>query len=93
MKSAAQKNLVPQVIDFIGIEFDKKYAPYQRMANAIIDLTRENGECFPNDLLQFGFSKEETEERWHMASAMANVELRLAKRSFLPKFWRKAHYA
>ena len=81
------------VIDLVSDNPENKFAPYQRMANAIIDLTRKNGECFPKDLLRFGFSKEETDERWHMANAMANVELKLTKRSFLPRFWRRAHYA
>ncbi len=81
------------VIDLVSENPENKFAPYQRMANAIIDLTNKNGECLPQDLLPFGYSKEEIDERWHMAKAMANVELKLAERSFLPKFWRRAHYA
>ena len=77
MTSATHTNLVPQVIKLIGTEFDSKFAPYQRMANVIIHLTRKCGDCLPEDLLSLGFSKKETNERWHMAHAMASVELRL----------------
>ncbi len=79
MTRAAQTNLVPQVINFVGSELDTKFAPYQRMANIIIHLTRKHGECLPDDLLPLGFSKEETRDRWHMAHAMAAIELRLMK--------------
>jgi len=58
---------------------DKKFAPYQRMANAIIDLTREHGRCLPQDLLTRGFTYQETTEIWHMANAMAEVEMRLGE--------------
>ncbi len=80
MKSATQRNLVPQVIDLIGVEFSEKYARYLRMANVIVHLTRKNGGCLPQDLLPLGFSKEETTELWHMANAMADVELKLKNR-------------
>jgi hypothetical protein len=79
MKTALQTSLVPQVIDLIGVEFDEKFAPYQRMANVIIHLTRKNGGCLPQDLLARGFTIQETRDLWHMANAMANVELRLMK--------------
>jgi hypothetical protein len=65
------------VIDLQSDNPANKFAPYQRMANVIIELTNKNGECFPEDLLKHGFSKEETRERWHMANAMAEVELKL----------------
>ena len=54
-----------------------KFAPYQRMAGVIFRLMRTNGVCSPEDLWPLGFSKEETRERWHMAHAMAAVELKL----------------
>jgi len=67
------------VIDFISDNPKNKFAPYQRMANAIVDVTDKNGGCLPQDLLPLGFTKEETAERWHMADAMARVELKLRK--------------
>ena len=56
---------------------ENKFAPYERMAAAIFNLTKKNGECWPQDLLQHGFTKQETIDLWHMANAMALVELRL----------------
>ncbi|MFA4995194.1 MAG: hypothetical protein WC521_07835 [Bdellovibrionales bacterium] len=65
----------------ISINLGNKFIPYERMANVIIDLTCKKGRCFPQDLLPLGFSKDETNERWHLANAMANVELRLMRRA------------
>ena len=65
------------VIDIISDNPNHKFVPYQRMANVIIDLTRKNGWCLPQDLCAVGFTNEETKERWHMAQAMASVELKL----------------
>ncbi|MFA4994781.1 MAG: hypothetical protein WC521_05710 [Bdellovibrionales bacterium] len=75
MKPALQTNLVPQIITLLGAEFDCKFAPYFRMAEAIIELAKIKGECLPQDLLTCGFSKAEIDDRWHMSNAMANVEL------------------
>ncbi|MDD4616150.1 MAG: hypothetical protein PHW76_03415 [Alphaproteobacteria bacterium] len=79
MKSSPQANLVPHVIDLIGVSFDKKFAQHQRMACAIVNASLKKGNCEPQDLLPLGFTREETAELWHMANAMANVELRLMK--------------
>ncbi len=81
------------VIDLISDNPDNKFAPYQRMANAIIDMTRQYGKCIPQDLEPLGFSKQETLDFWHMANAMANVELKLMDRKALPRFKRGARYA
>lgn len=67
---------IPQIVSF-GCEGEGKFAPYQRMANVIIYCTQRNGTCCSKDLLPFGFPESEIAERWHMSSAMAEVELRL----------------
>ena len=72
---------------------NSKFFPYQRMATAIIDLTRENGGCDPQDLLTHGFTKQETIDLWHMANEMAGVELRLMEQTSLPKFRMEMRYA
>ena len=92
MNPAHQNNLVPQVIELIGAGFDNKFAPYLRMANVIIELTRKHGDCLPQDLLPFGYSKEETDERWHLAHAMATVELRLMERMDASKPRKRVHF-
>jgi hypothetical protein len=73
------------VIDLSSENPENKFAPYQRMAKAIVDLTRKNGGCVPQDLLALGFTREETVDRWHMAHAMAAVELKLMKGKKPPK--------
>jgi hypothetical protein len=39
------------VLDLISDNPEHKFAPYQRMANAIINCTQKNDECAPEDLL------------------------------------------
>jgi hypothetical protein len=53
---------------------DKDQAMHERMAKAIVDVMRKNGECLPQDLLPFGFTKDETIDYWHKAYAIAAVE-------------------
>lgn len=77
MKRVLPNSLTPQVAELAGLKLGRKFVPYQRMAGAIIALTNENGDCEPKDLLSLGYSTEATKERWHMAHAMAAVELRL----------------
>ena len=72
---------------------DNKFAPHVRMANAIINLTRKNGGCVPQDLLTLGFTKQETIDLWHMANAMACVELRLIESKSSSGFDREVRYA
>lgn len=81
------------VIDLISENPNNKFAPFQRMANAIIDLTRKNGGCLPEDLLAAGFTKQETDDYWHMSFAMACVELKLMEDEPLPRFKREKRYA
>jgi len=65
------------VIDLVTDKSENKFAPYQRMANCIINVAQKNGRCLPKDLLAAGFTREETSERWHMAYAMAKIELKI----------------
>jgi hypothetical protein len=92
MNPAPSPTLVPHVINLLGVAFDEKYAPYQRMANVIIKLTRKHGDCLPQDLLPFGFSKADLDERWHLAHAMANVELRLMEQSDASNPQKRVHF-
>lgn len=56
---------------------DSKFFVCHRMAMVIAQTIKEKGECLPQDLLEKGFTHEETLDRWHMASAMADIELKL----------------
>jgi hypothetical protein len=70
-----------------------KFAPYQRMANAIIERTRQHGGCRPQDLLALGFTQQETLDQWHMAHAMASIELKLMENETLPNLTQGKRYA
>lgn len=65
------------VVNLISSDPEKRFAVHQRMAAAIVDVTKEKGGCLPQDLLERGFTKEETIEQWHMANAMAVIELKI----------------
>ena len=66
-----------RVIDLITSDEDKKFAPAGRMAAAIIEITRENGGCLPQDLNARGFTPAEVAQHWHMARSLASVEMKL----------------
>jgi len=59
---------------------NEEFMPYQRMANAIVEVMRKNGECLPQDLLPFGFTKDETIDHWHKAHAIAKAEWNLLEK-------------
>lgn len=80
MITAHQEVHIPQVIDFGWGEKDNKYLSHQRMANAIIYLNQKFGVCSSEDLHNLGFSKNEVREIGPMASAMAEIEIKLTKK-------------
>ena len=50
------------------------------MATAIIDLSKKQGGCLPQDLNAQGFSPDEVAQHWCMAKALADVEMKLMSR-------------
>lgn len=81
MKSVAPSRPALQVVDIIDIDLGRKYSAHKRLANGILHVTRQIGACTEQDLLPLGFRQDEISESWHMARAMADVELRLMARS------------
>jgi hypothetical protein len=69
--------LTVHVVDLITSDEDRKFAPAGRMAAAIIEITRENGGCLPQDLNVKGFTPAEVARHWHMAKSLAEVEMKL----------------
>jgi hypothetical protein len=65
------------VVDLITTDEDRKFEPAGRMASAIIDLLQRQKVCRPLDLTVMGFAPGEVEDYWHMAHALAAVELKL----------------
>lgn len=68
------------VVDIVTSDQNKKYEPVGRMANAIIEIKRENGGCLPTDLNARGFTPQEVSDWWHMANELATVELKTASK-------------
>ncbi|HUY67918.1 MAG TPA: hypothetical protein VMV79_01280 [Alphaproteobacteria bacterium] len=81
------------VADLITTDEDRKFAPAGCMATAIVDLTRKNGGCLPQDLNVEGFSPDEVAEFWHMAHSLAAVELKLMEGQSLPGCKMEKRYA
>jgi hypothetical protein len=73
------------VVDQITTTTDKKFEPVARMADAIIDIALQQGECLPLDLQAKGFSSNEVAALWHFAQAMAAIELKQME-SKVPSF-------
>lgn len=65
------------IIDLVTSDHDQKYAPAGRMASAIIEITYEQGGCLPQDLNARGFLPDDVLKYWHMANALAIVEMKL----------------
>ncbi len=65
------------VVDLVTTDENKKFEPAGRMATAIIEITQENGGCLPQDLNARGFTPDEVASHWHMAKALAAVEMNL----------------
>lgn len=59
------------------IRKDRRFEPVARMAEAIIAIVKEKGDCLPQDLLPLGFTKLETVDHYHMAKSLAAVELKI----------------
>lgn len=60
-------------------EANQKYGLAGRMAAAVISVMREKGDCLPQDLNAKGFTPAEVADNWHMAKALASVELKLMR--------------
>lgn len=54
-----------------------KVSVAERMATAVVEITREEGSCVPKDLLARGFTEDEIDRHWAMAKALAQVELNI----------------
>jgi hypothetical protein len=67
-----------RIVDLVSDADDRRYEPAGRMAAAIIEIIQDNGDCLPQDLNARGFTPDEVVRHWHLAKAIAAVELKLA---------------
>jgi hypothetical protein len=81
------------IIDLMNESPERRFSIYQGMATAIVEHTRKHGGCLPQDLLQHGFTKEQTLELWHISNAMARIELKLMEGQSLPECSVEKSYA
>ena len=81
------------VVDLITTAVDKRFEPVARMADAIIDLTLQQGGCLPQDLLNIGFAQKDVTALWHFANTLASVELRQLERKVSVFPQREVRYA
>jgi len=64
--------------DMLATDFQNEpntFDMQQRMANVIVGILREKGECLPRDLREKGFSREEINRYLPMAFGLAKVQL------------------
>lgn len=66
-----------RVIDLITTDHDKKFEPAGCLASAIVSLLQQKRQCRPSELVAIGFAAEEVDAYWHMAHALALVEIHL----------------
>lgn len=74
------------IVDLISENPLQNFAPYQRMATTIVEVTRQTGRCLPQDLPPHGFDRQETTALWPMAHAIAVLELDFMERDAFPNF-------
>ena len=73
------------VVDLISENPERNFAPYQRMATAIVEVASQAGRCSPQDLPSHGFDRQEIAALWPMAHAIAALELDVMDCNILPK--------
>lgn len=80
MRPAVQTKSKPSfsVVDLVTTDKDKRFELPARMADAIIRIVQEQGDCLPQDLNSKEFSAPYVARYWHMAYAMAAIELKCA---------------
>jgi hypothetical protein len=81
------------VVDLITTATDKRFEPVARMADAIICMTLQQGDCLPKNLLSEGFAQQEITTFWHFAYALAAIELRQMEGNVFSIPLREVHYA
>ena len=70
-----------RVVDLVTTDEDQKFAPAAGMAGTILEIIQKHGRCTPCDLNEKGFTPDDIKRHWHMAYALARVELNLLSES------------
>jgi len=87
------RNTSSRIVNLITTATDRKFEPVARMADAIVDLTLENGSCSRLDLQANGFASSDVAALWHFAHSLAAIELRHLESKVLPFSQKEVRYA
>ena len=87
------KTISSRIVDLITTATDKRFEPVAHMADEIVMLTLQQGECTPQALVSKGFVQQDVISLWHFANALAAVELKHTKSAFLSFQKREVRYA
>lgn len=68
----------PNVVSLLTTAHDRKFEPAGRLAAAIIELHKTQSPCTPDDLRSHGFRDKQLANNWHLAMAIARIELKLS---------------
>lgn len=82
-----------RIVDQITTKTDKKFEPAARMADVIVEMILETGNCEQQDLLAEGFSRQDIAALWHFANALAAVELKHMQGGLLSFPQKEVRYA
>lgn len=82
-----------RIVDLITTANDRKFEPVARMADAIVDITLDSGNCSHIDLQMAGFSAKDVAALWHFAQLLALIELRHMESKVLPFSQKEVRYA
>lgn len=82
-----------RIVDQITTKTDKRFEPVARMADVIVEITLETGNCEQQDLLAEGFSHKDITTLWHFACALAVIELKCRANGINSFFELEARYA
>lgn len=88
------KTLHPyRIVDQITTETDKRFELVARMADAIVEITIETGNCEQKNLLAEGFSYQDISVLWHFANALAAIEIKCRENGSWFSYKRETRYA
>lgn len=82
-----------RIVDQITTKTDKRFEPVARMADVIVEMILETGNCEQQDLLAEGFPRQDIATLWHFANALAAIEIRCRANGIGFSCEREARYA
>ncbi len=82
-----------RIVDQITTETDKRFETVARMADVIVEIVLEKGDCAQQDLLAQGFTHQDITSIWHFANALAVIEIKCRANGIGSSFEKEARYA